>query len=185
MSTFGANWGDKIRDDPWLVLRLPLWNPVGFSWINISVTQSRSSMDPTAQTCLQRILSGNTGHHCHFILLCIWLLKALEIQLKMLLWCSSYCLGNSSQFPPQGSDRPTGSGFVDSMVEVPRAAAGQGLTFIGYQVNGQLSLRKSLCLKSNSLIIQTCFHHLIPWFSVTGFIEQWKCSYRYSDEFVL
>ncbi|XP_030274301.1 centrosomal AT-AC splicing factor [Sparus aurata] len=39
----------------------------------------------------------------------------------------------SSQFPPQGSDRPTGSGFVDSMVEVPRAAAGQGLTFIGYQ----------------------------------------------------
>ncbi|XP_036953015.1 coiled-coil domain-containing protein 84 [Acanthopagrus latus] len=39
----------------------------------------------------------------------------------------------SSQFPPQCSDRPTGSGFVDSMVEVPRAAAGQGLTFIGYQ----------------------------------------------------
>lgn len=106
---------------------------------------------------------------------------ALEIQLKMLIWCSSYCPGNSSQFPPQGSDRPTGSGFVDSMVEVPRAAAGQGLTFIGYQVSGQLSLRKSLCFKSNCLITQTCLHHLIPRFSVTGFIKRWKCSYRYSD----
>ncbi|XP_041856613.1 coiled-coil domain-containing protein 84 [Melanotaenia boesemani] len=39
----------------------------------------------------------------------------------------------SSQFPPQGSDQHLGSGFVDSMVEVPWAATGQGLTFIGYQ----------------------------------------------------
>ncbi|TMS03268.1 Coiled-coil domain-containing protein 84 [Larimichthys crocea] len=39
----------------------------------------------------------------------------------------------SSQFPPQGSEPLTGSGFVNSMVKVPRAAAGQGLTFIGYQ----------------------------------------------------
>ncbi|XP_041792160.1 coiled-coil domain-containing protein 84 [Chelmon rostratus] len=39
----------------------------------------------------------------------------------------------SSQFTAQGLDRPTGSGFVDSMVEVPWAAPGQGLTFIGYQ----------------------------------------------------
>ncbi|KAM9360787.1 centrosomal AT-AC splicing factor [Symphorus nematophorus] len=39
----------------------------------------------------------------------------------------------SSHFTPQGSDRPAGSGFVDSMVEAPWAAAGQGLTFIGYQ----------------------------------------------------
>ncbi|XP_023139576.2 coiled-coil domain-containing protein 84 [Amphiprion ocellaris] len=39
----------------------------------------------------------------------------------------------SSQFMSQGSVQQVGSSFVDSMVEVPRAAAGQGLTFIGYQ----------------------------------------------------
>ncbi|XP_075960471.1 centrosomal AT-AC splicing factor [Anarhichas minor] len=39
----------------------------------------------------------------------------------------------SSQFTPQGSDHQAGSSFVESMVKAPRAAAGQGLTFIGYQ----------------------------------------------------
>ncbi|KAG8011859.1 Coiled-coil domain-containing protein 84 [Nibea albiflora] len=39
----------------------------------------------------------------------------------------------SSQFPTQGSEQLTGSSFVDSMVKVPWDAAGQGLTFIGYQ----------------------------------------------------
>ncbi|XP_068995042.1 centrosomal AT-AC splicing factor [Embiotoca jacksoni] len=39
----------------------------------------------------------------------------------------------SSHFTCQGSDQRVGSSFVDSMVEAPRAAAGQGLTFIGYQ----------------------------------------------------
>ncbi|KAM7391266.1 hypothetical protein PAMP_021966 [Pampus punctatissimus] len=39
----------------------------------------------------------------------------------------------SSQFTPQGSDQQAGSRFVDSMVELPWAATGQGLTFIGYQ----------------------------------------------------
>ncbi|XP_069562658.1 centrosomal AT-AC splicing factor [Brachyistius frenatus] len=39
----------------------------------------------------------------------------------------------SSHFTRQGSDQQVGSSFVDSMVEAPRAAAGQGLTFIGYQ----------------------------------------------------
>uniref|UniRef100_UPI0037E7913E centrosomal AT-AC splicing factor n=1 Tax=Semicossyphus pulcher TaxID=241346 RepID=UPI0037E7913E len=39
----------------------------------------------------------------------------------------------SSQFPSQGSDQQGGSGCVTSVVEVPRPAAGQGLTFIGYQ----------------------------------------------------
>lgn len=39
----------------------------------------------------------------------------------------------SSQFTPHGYEQPAGSSFVDSMVEAPWAAAGQGLTFIGYQ----------------------------------------------------
>ncbi|XP_047446884.1 coiled-coil domain-containing protein 84 [Mugil cephalus] len=39
----------------------------------------------------------------------------------------------SSQFMPQGSAQQVGSSFVDSMAEVPWAAAGPGLTFIGYQ----------------------------------------------------
>ncbi|XP_044051295.1 coiled-coil domain-containing protein 84 isoform X1 [Siniperca chuatsi] len=39
----------------------------------------------------------------------------------------------SSQFTSQGSDQQAGSGFVDSVVEVPWATPGQGLTFIGYQ----------------------------------------------------
>ncbi|XP_067471503.1 coiled-coil domain-containing protein 84 [Thunnus thynnus] len=39
----------------------------------------------------------------------------------------------SSQFTSQGSDQQAGSSFVDSMVELPWAATGQGLTFIGYQ----------------------------------------------------
>ncbi|XP_062272959.1 coiled-coil domain-containing protein 84 [Scomber scombrus] len=39
----------------------------------------------------------------------------------------------SSQFTAQGSDQQAGSSFVDSMVELPWAATGQGLTFIGYQ----------------------------------------------------
>ncbi|KAF3849456.1 hypothetical protein F7725_019175 [Dissostichus mawsoni] len=39
----------------------------------------------------------------------------------------------SSQFTPQGSDQQAGSSFVQSMVKAPRAATGQGLTFIGYQ----------------------------------------------------
>lgn len=47
-------------------------------------------------------------------------------------------VGNSSQFTPQASDQPTGNHFVDSVVEAQWAAAGQGLTFIGYQVVRQL-----------------------------------------------
>ncbi|XP_008281766.1 centrosomal AT-AC splicing factor [Stegastes partitus] len=39
----------------------------------------------------------------------------------------------SSQFMSQGSGQQAGSSCVDSMVEAPWAAAGQGLTFIGYQ----------------------------------------------------
>ncbi|XP_051279884.1 coiled-coil domain-containing protein 84 [Dicentrarchus labrax] len=39
----------------------------------------------------------------------------------------------SSQFTPQGSDQLVGSGFVDTVVEAPWAAAGKGLTFIGHQ----------------------------------------------------
>ncbi|XP_071339529.1 centrosomal AT-AC splicing factor [Trachinotus anak] len=39
----------------------------------------------------------------------------------------------SSQFTAQGSDQQPGSSFVDSVVEASWAAAGQGLTFIGYQ----------------------------------------------------
>ncbi|XP_040011350.1 coiled-coil domain-containing protein 84 [Xiphias gladius] len=39
----------------------------------------------------------------------------------------------SCQFTSPGSDQQPGSSFVDSMVEVPWAATGQGLTFIGYQ----------------------------------------------------
>ncbi|XP_069379515.1 centrosomal AT-AC splicing factor-like [Paralichthys olivaceus] len=39
----------------------------------------------------------------------------------------------SSQFTSQGSDQQPGSSFVESMVKAPRAAAGHGLTFIGYQ----------------------------------------------------
>ncbi|XP_018528311.1 LOW QUALITY PROTEIN: coiled-coil domain-containing protein 84 [Lates calcarifer] len=39
----------------------------------------------------------------------------------------------SSQFTSQGSDQQPGSSFVDSMVEGPWDATGQGLTFIGYQ----------------------------------------------------
>ncbi|KAM7017617.1 centrosomal AT-AC splicing factor [Tautogolabrus adspersus] len=39
----------------------------------------------------------------------------------------------SSHFTSQGSNKQAGSGYIKSMVEVPRAAAGLGLTFIGYQ----------------------------------------------------
>ncbi|XP_070689690.1 centrosomal AT-AC splicing factor isoform X2 [Pempheris klunzingeri] len=39
----------------------------------------------------------------------------------------------SCQFTSKGADQQAGSSFVDSMVEVPLAATGQGLTFIGYQ----------------------------------------------------
>ncbi|XP_028270026.1 centrosomal AT-AC splicing factor [Parambassis ranga] len=39
----------------------------------------------------------------------------------------------SSQFMAQGSGQQNGGSFVDSVVEVPRTATGQGLTFIGYQ----------------------------------------------------
>ncbi|XP_037536184.1 coiled-coil domain-containing protein 84 [Nematolebias whitei] len=39
----------------------------------------------------------------------------------------------SSQFHAEGSDQLVGSAFVDLVVEVPQTAAGQGLTFIGYQ----------------------------------------------------
>ncbi|KAK5870876.1 hypothetical protein PBY51_003786 [Eleginops maclovinus] len=39
----------------------------------------------------------------------------------------------SSQFTPQGSDQPAGRSFVKLMSKAPRSAAGQGLTFIGYQ----------------------------------------------------
>ncbi|TDH12950.1 hypothetical protein EPR50_G00053440 [Perca flavescens] len=39
----------------------------------------------------------------------------------------------SSQFASQGSEQQAGSSFVESMVQAPRAATGQGLTFIGYQ----------------------------------------------------
>ncbi|XP_037633166.1 coiled-coil domain-containing protein 84 [Sebastes umbrosus] len=39
----------------------------------------------------------------------------------------------SSQFMPQGSYQQAGSSFVESKVKAPRAAAGKGLTFIGYQ----------------------------------------------------
>lgn len=39
----------------------------------------------------------------------------------------------SSGFMFNGSEQQTGGSVVHSMVEVPRAAAGQGLTFIGYQ----------------------------------------------------
>ncbi|XP_013867182.1 centrosomal AT-AC splicing factor isoform X2 [Austrofundulus limnaeus] len=37
------------------------------------------------------------------------------------------------QFQSEGSDQPVRSVFVDSVVEVPQAAVGQELTFIGYQ----------------------------------------------------
>ncbi|XP_033947103.1 centrosomal AT-AC splicing factor [Pseudochaenichthys georgianus] len=40
----------------------------------------------------------------------------------------------SSQFTLQGSDQQARSSFVQSMVKAPRAATGQGLTFIGYQL---------------------------------------------------
>ncbi|XP_029960179.1 centrosomal AT-AC splicing factor [Salarias fasciatus] len=40
---------------------------------------------------------------------------------------------SSIQFLPHGSDQQAGSSSVDSMVEAPWAAAGHGLTFIGYQ----------------------------------------------------
>ncbi|KAA8592611.1 centrosomal AT-AC splicing factor [Etheostoma spectabile] len=39
----------------------------------------------------------------------------------------------SSQFASQGSEQQAGSSFVESVVKAPRAATGQGLTFIGYQ----------------------------------------------------
>ncbi|XP_034548710.1 coiled-coil domain-containing protein 84 [Notolabrus celidotus] len=39
----------------------------------------------------------------------------------------------SSQFTPQRSDQQAGSSSMETVVEVPPAAAGQGLTFIGYQ----------------------------------------------------
>ncbi|XP_026176613.1 centrosomal AT-AC splicing factor isoform X2 [Mastacembelus armatus] len=39
----------------------------------------------------------------------------------------------SSEFTSEGSDQQVGSSFVNSMVESPWAATGQGLTFIGYQ----------------------------------------------------
>lgn len=64
---------------------------------------------------------------------------------------SSCCLGTSSQFMPRGSDQQTGSSFVDSMVELPWAATEQGLTFIGYQVDEKLSLRR--CFR----LIMDCF----------------------------
>lgn len=52
---------DKSWDEASLVLRLLLWTTVGFSWIDISVTQSQTRwMDLMAQTRPQRMLSGNT-----------------------------------------------------------------------------------------------------------------------------
>ncbi len=160
------------------MLRLPLWTTVGFSWINVSVTQSRRYlMDPMAQTFLPRMLSGNTVSTYQVLSLLKWIeMKWNEIVGLGLILFSWY----SSQFTPQGSDRPGGSGFIDSMVEVPWAAEGQGLTFIGYQVDQQLSLWKWLL----SIIIVSVFSHKLFVFSVTGFIKQWKCSYRYSDTWI-
>lgn len=49
----------KKGGELWLVLRLPVWTTFGFSWIDVSVTQSRSCWtDPEARTHLQWTPSG-------------------------------------------------------------------------------------------------------------------------------
>ncbi len=67
------------------MLRLPLWTTVGFSWIDISVTQSRScSMGPTVLTCLQRMLSGNTVSA--YQIYCFWNEQTVDLGLILLSW---------------------------------------------------------------------------------------------------
>lgn len=48
-----------------------------------------------------------------------------------------------------------GSAFVDLVVEVPQTAAGQGLTFIGYQVLRchEERVSNNLCFETDSFVL--------------------------------
>lgn len=99
-------------------------------------------------------------------------------------WGSPCPLGNSSQFMCQGSDQQAGSSFVDSMGEMPWTPAGHGLTFIGYQVDWQLLFKKYSLIYTYIYAMLSYKCNDLTWtlfFSHTGFIEQWKRSYRYCD----
>lgn len=108
------------------------WKTVGFSLTNVSVTQSPTcSTESMAQTHLQKTPLGNAIKTCHISVLSI----SLSIDLSLF-------LRNSSQFTLQGLEQPSAGAFNHSALETQWAAAGQGLTFIGYQVDGWLSRRQ-------------------------------------------
>lgn len=84
-----------------------------------------------AQTHLQKTPLGNAIKTCHISVLSI----SLSIDLSLF-------LRNSSQFTLQGLEQPSAGAFNHSALETQWAAAGQGLTFIGYQVDRWLSQRQ-------------------------------------------
>lgn len=112
-------------------------------------------------------------------------LSSVSLQMTcVFVWGSPCPLGNSSQFMCQGSDQQAGSSFVDSMGEMPWTPAGHGLTFIGYQVDWQLLFKKYSLIYTYIYAMLSYKCNDLTWtlfFSHTGFIEQWKRSYRYCD----
>ncbi|XP_075889500.1 centrosomal AT-AC splicing factor isoform X2 [Nelusetta ayraudi] len=90
---------------------------------SLCVTQSPTcSTESMAQTHLQKTPLGNAIKTCHISVLSI----SLSIDLSLF-------LRNSSQFTLQGLEQPSAGAFNHSALETQWAAAGQGLTFIGYQ----------------------------------------------------
>lgn len=84
-----------------------------------------------AQTHLQKTPLGNAIETYHISVLSI----SLSIELSLF-------LRNSSQFTLQGLEQPSAGAFNHSALETQWTAAGQGLTFIGYQVDRWPSQRQ-------------------------------------------
>lgn len=94
------------------------------------------SMESMAQPHLQKNPPGNAFLTCNrSSLLLLFCLFSANLS-------PSLSLNNSSQFTLQGHNQQSADTFNHSVSGAPWAAAGQGLTFIGYQVDRSASLRK-------------------------------------------